>query len=178
MPRTGPTGPPQISKNSDFAEFADWLDFYEPGLGEQFIAWVPAHSTTPDVPVQLHSATYGKPPHNSAYSWFSVWFAQAEIGPAIGGTIAKGIGGISSKIPGALQAAGQGIGQVPGAKAIGQLSLSDFLGRLSQASTWIRVGEVLLGLALIIVGLAKLTGTGEIAKQAAKVAAKTGLAAA
>jgi len=55
---------------------------------------------------------------------------------------------------------------------------SGFLDALTQKNTWIRVAEVVLGLALIIVGLAKLTGAGDIAKQAAKVAARTGLAAA
>jgi len=54
--------------------------------------------------------------------------------------------GIASKIHSALS------GATTAATGVG-----DFLGRLTQASTWIRVGEVLLGLALIIVGLAKLT---------------------
>lgn len=51
--------------------------------------------------------------------------------------------------------------------------IADFLGRLTQASTWLRVAEVLLGSALIIVALAKLasnTSVGRAATRAGKAA--------
>lgn len=44
---------------------------------------------------------------------------------------------------------------VPGGSAL--VAVSDFLGRLTQAKTWERVGEVLLGLLLIAVGVAHMT---------------------
>lgn len=56
----------------------------------------------------------------------------------------------------------------------GLASIGDFFGRLTQASTWIRVAEVLLGSALIIVSLAKLaagTPVGRAAAKAGKAAA-------
>ncbi len=56
-------------------------------------------------------------------------------------------------------------------------SLGKFFGALGQASTWTRVAEVLIGAALIIVGLARLGGNSQIVRTAGKVAATTGLAA-
>lgn len=55
----------------------------------------------------------------------------------------------------------------------GLASIGQFFDRLSEASTWIRVGEVLLGLALVIVGAAKLfsnTSVGRAAEKVGKVA--------
>lgn len=39
----------------------------------------------------------------------------------------------------------------------GLAAIGDFFARLTQASTWIRVGEVVLGLILIAVGVARIT---------------------
>lgn len=36
--------------------------------------------------------------------------------------------------------------------------IGDFVGRLSEASTWLRVGEVLLGIVLLAIGVARITG--------------------
>lgn len=38
-------------------------------------------------------------------------------------------------------------------------SIADFLGRLTEASTWERVGTVVIGVVLLAVGLARITGT-------------------
>ena len=54
-------------------------------------------------------------------------------------------------------------------------SVTGFLGRLGQASLWIRVGEVVLGIALIIAGAAQMSGLGKVAVQAGKIAATTGM---
>jgi len=62
-----------------------------------------------------------------------------------------------------------GAQQLLGVNAIG-----DFFSRLSQASTWIRVTEVVLGAALLLIGLAKLaagTSIGKAAIKAGKAAA-------
>lgn len=56
----------------------------------------------------------------------------------------------------------------------GLAAIGDFFSRLTQASTWIRVAEVLLGLALITVGLAHIasgTAAGRAALKAGKAAA-------
>jgi len=48
--------------------------------------------------------------------------------------------------------------------------ITDFLTRLTEASTWIRVGEVVLGLILIAVGVARITHAVPIATKIAKTA--------
>lgn len=50
--------------------------------------------------------------------------------------------------------------------------IADFFQRLTQASTWLRVAEVVLGLGLIAVGLAKITNTDTKLKAAGKTAVK------
>ncbi len=50
-----------------------------------------------------------------------------------------------------------GINSAAHAAAGGAAAAGDFLSRLGDANTWIRVGQVLIGLILIAVGVAKLT---------------------
>jgi hypothetical protein len=52
------------------------------------------------------------------------------------------------------------------------LTSGQFLGDLTNANTWIRVGEVVLGLILIAVGVAELTHAIPIATKVAGIAAK------
>lgn len=72
----------------------------------------------------------------------------------------------------------EGNAAVSAAKSIpglgGLASVGQFFDRLTEGSTWIRVGEVMLGLPLIVVGTAKLfgdTGVGRAATKAAGMAA-------
>jgi hypothetical protein len=57
---------------------------------------------------------------------------------------------------------------VPGLGGIA--AIGQFFDRLTEGNTWVRIGEVVLGLALIIVGTAKLFSTTAVGKTAAKVA--------
>ena len=63
-------------------------------------------------------------------------------------------------------------------KSVGQSAFSginavgDFANKLTQANTWLRIAEGLLGIVLIGVALAKLTGVDNAVKQAAVGAAK------
>jgi hypothetical protein len=50
-------------------------------------------------------------------------------------------------------------------------ALGDLAQRLTQASTWLRVGEVILGLILVAVGLEKLTNAIPIATKVAAAVA-------
>ena len=51
----------------------------------------------------------------------------------------------------------------------GIAAVGDFFQRLTQANTWIRIGEVIIGVLLVAVGVAKLSGVspGSLAKVAA-----------
>lgn len=168
MPRTGPDGPPVPTAGSDFATWAAWLDTRQAGLGEQWISWIQENSTTGQ-PVQLFSVTYGPPPHNTARDWLGAWLADAIVGPELGKVIGHGITAAAGKIPGALTGAAQGIGQVPAARTLGQLgSLTDFLARLSQAATWERVALAGLGIILLGIGAARITGTQNIISKTVK----------
>ncbi len=62
-------------------------------------------------------------------------------------------------------------GAIPGLAQIG-----DFFARLSDASTWLRVGEALLGIVLIAVGVARLTHAVPVATSIARTVGSTGLA--
>ncbi len=62
-------------------------------------------------------------------------------------------------------------GQVTGGGPLaGLASVANFFGQLGQANTWIRVGEVLLGLVLLAVGVARITHTIPAATKIAKTA--------
>lgn len=47
-------------------------------------------------------------------------------------------------------------------------AIGDFFGRLEEGSTWIRIGEVLLGIVLIALGVAKMTNAVPVATNIAK----------
>lgn len=55
---------------------------------------------------------------------------------------------------------------IPGASAVE--TVGQFLGKLGEPSLWLRVGEFVLGLALIAVGLAKLTGVENVISNTAR----------
>jgi hypothetical protein len=58
------------------------------------------------------------------------------------------------------------IGSVPGGGAVA--SITDPLGNLNLGGWFIRVGEILLGLVLVGVGVAKLTGAANLISSAVK----------
>ena len=47
-------------------------------------------------------------------------------------------------------------------------AIGDFFNKLGEANTWIRVGEVLLGVVLIAVGVARITGAQNVISQVVK----------
>jgi hypothetical protein len=66
--------------------------------------------------------------------------------------------------------------KIPGVSAL--TSVTQFLGNLANANLWMRVGEVVLGLILIAVGVAELTHAVPIATKIAKTAAGAAVVAA
>jgi hypothetical protein len=69
--------------------------------------------------------------------------------------------------PGAGGTAGEGVAVV-GAAESAATAVPDFLSRLTDATTWIRVAEVAAGLLLIAIGLAEITKAVPIATTIAK----------
>lgn len=57
----------------------------------------------------------------------------------------------------------------------GLASVGDFFGRLTEGATWIRVLEMILGVGLVIVGLARAAGGTPAGRAAGRVAAKAAL---
>lgn len=57
----------------------------------------------------------------------------------------------------------------------GLASIGDFFGRLTDAHTWVRIGEVVLGLVLIAVAVARITHAVPIATRVAKTAGAVAL---
>jgi hypothetical protein len=62
-------------------------------------------------------------------------------------------------------------GAIPGLAQIG-----DFFARLTEGNTWIRIGEALLGIVLIAVGMARITHAVPVATSIARTVGATGLA--
>lgn len=64
---------------------------------------------------------------------------------------------------------GGALSHVPviGGISTGIETIGGFLGKLGEANTWLRIGEFLLGVILIGVGVAKLTGTDNFISNAA-----------
>lgn len=58
----------------------------------------------------------------------------------------------------------------------GLAAIGDFFGRLTEGNTWIRIGEALLGIVLIAVGLARVTHAVPVATSIARTVGATGLA--
>ena len=57
----------------------------------------------------------------------------------------------------------------------GLAAIGDFFQRLSQGATWVRVGEVVLGLIFLAVGVARITHAVPIATKVAKTVGAVGI---
>lgn len=162
-----------------FAQWRDWANAKSPGAGDQFITWVQANAKVPPpYAFNINSDAYGPTgfgQNNWAEDYFAGWLLLANVGPDIAKALAGGITAGSRAVPKFLTGTARGIGQVPGAKTLsGLAAIGNFFNELGQANTWIRFAQVLLGLGLIIVGLAKLasgTAAGKAAIRAGKAAA-------
>jgi hypothetical protein len=88
-----------------------------------------------------------------AAAWAGVPFAGSTSNPTIG----KGLNAVTGGASGAIT------------------STAQFLGKLGEAHTWVRIGEFVIGLALFIVGLAAAAGHTKAGKTAAKIGAKAAL---
>lgn len=84
----------------------------------------------------------------------------------VGTKILKGWDGLIAE----LQVGATAVGSVGGIgnPLTGLAAIGDFFGRLSEANTWLRVGEVLIGIILLGIGVARITGAQNIVSTAVK----------
>ena len=82
---------------------------------------------------------------------------SAFLAVELGGAIATGTG-----------IAGTALGQIPGATAKGAENAIQSLGGFNLSSWFLRIGEILLGLVLVGVGVARITGAANFISSAVK----------
>ena len=91
-----------------------------------------------------------------------------QVGDAIGKTIGS-IAGTPQQFGGSIvPGLNQAVKDIPGAGSL--TDLSGFLSALTQRNTWLRIGEGLLGLILIGIGIAAVTRSTPVGKAAIKAA--------
>lgn len=117
---------------------------------------------------QAYTSYLQKNPGTDPFSAYNeVVTGLEELGAvpaAIAGAASAGVTGAANAAA-AIPAAVSSLSPLTGLAAIG-----DFFQRLTQASLWERVGEVVLGLILIAVGVAHLTHAVPLATKVAKAA--------
>lgn len=116
-----------------------------------------------------------KHPNISVKKAFVGWYlSRAQIGKALGQSLGQAVGEAGKAINQIVKGTGAGLAPLGGIAGIG-----DFFGRLTEASTWIRVAEVLAGGLILYLGLkAVVTPAGKnvgprTAKQTGQSIAKT-----
>jgi hypothetical protein len=96
-------------------------------------------------------------------AWFSDPAAVAAYTKAIGGAVGSAVKGTGDAVGSGAAAVGTlpaGVGAAVGQGLADsfQGGILGFLGALTSANTWLRVGEVVLGVLLVIAGVVKLAG--------------------
>jgi hypothetical protein len=172
---SNPQIPPVPGRLATFGQWKAWIDYKAPGEGDKWIAWVQSNAkiTPPEsATVDLSSNQFGSappppaPPRNYASDWFAAWLLLGNVGPGIGKALKLGLGALGQLASEGLTGTAIGIGKVPGAQGLG--TVGEFLGRLQESSTWVRVAEVALGIVLLAIGVARITGTQNAVAQVVK----------
>lgn len=171
------------SRSWDFGQWRNWANCKSSGAGDTWWAWVQAHQDQAQPPpplkslppVKLTDHSYGyqttaqvflNSNNTTAGGWFGAWLLTIT-----GTNLAQALADALNVLRNAAGSAGPALGNavsIPNPLA----AVGDFLSRLTQANTWIRVGEVLLGIVLLAVGVARLTNAVPAATKIAKTAAK------
>jgi hypothetical protein len=145
---------------------AFWIKTFQAYPGTVTAAWVKSNASLKPyqglTAVGMYNAlakTYpGASPQQKGSTVYQVW---------LGAGTAQAVGDI-------IGATGAATGAVATGVATGlpswETAIGTFLGALSSASTWIRVAKVAVGGAMLLVGIAKLTGAGGVAAKAVKIA--------
>jgi hypothetical protein len=161
-----PTPPSNYASLTTAQQTAFWLKTFAAYPGTVTPAWVASNADLKPyqgkTAVGLYNALAAKYPTASPQqigsTVYQVW---------LGAGATQAIGDIAT-------ATGAATGAVATGVATGlpswETAIGTFLGALSSASTWIRVAKVTIGGAMLLVGIAKLTGAGGVAAKAVKIA--------
>lgn len=121
-------------------------------------------STIGDQWLKFYSEATVKDPGKTLEQYEEAFVVLAEEG-YLGTDLAAGVGGGLAFSGAAVQQVPSGLqNAIPGVAQIG-----DFFASLGEASTWIRVAEVFLGVVLLGIGIAQLTHTSNVISKAVKM---------
>jgi hypothetical protein len=164
------TAPPAVP--TDYATLtvaqqnAFWLNEFKAYRGTVTPAWVKSNADLKPyagmTAVQMYQALASKypkaTPQQRGSTVYQVW---------LGAGLAQAVGGVAV-------AAGTATGAVNTGVLTGlpswQTAIGAFIGDLTSASLWIRAAKIIGGGAILLVGVAKLSGAGGIAAKAVKAA--------
>jgi hypothetical protein len=140
------------------------LQLTQPDLQKKISADWSAAKLTYSAAVRADVAKVKEPATRAALNaWFSDPKAVAAwtkaIGGAVGGATSDLGGGLAPGVD-AITGLPQGVGSAVGEGLANsfQGGILGFLGALTSGNTWLRVGEVVLGLLLVVAGVVKLAG--------------------
>lgn len=140
------------------------LQLTQPDLAKAISVDWSAAKLTYSAAVRADVAKVKDPATRSALAaWFSDPKAVEAWTKSIGGAVGSAIGETGDAIGAGASAVGTlptGVGNAAGQGLTDtyQGAISGFLNALSSANTWLRVGEVVLGVLLVVVGVVKLAG--------------------
>lgn len=140
------------------------LQLTQPDLAKKIGADWSAAKLTYSTQVRADVAKVSEPATRAALgAWFSDPKAVAAYVKAIGGAVGGAVKGTGDAIGSGASAvatlpAGVGNAAAQGLADSFQGGILGFLGALTSGNTWLRVGEVVLGLLLVVAGVVKLAG--------------------
>ena len=127
-----------------------------------------------------YAAAVARDPALTPLDGYTIWAAGTDLSGGVGQ-----VGGLLGQVPAAAASSLQGTTAVKAANSVAAAvsnpldflrNIGAFFDKLSEASTWLRIGEFLLGAALVVVGISKLASGTAAGRAAAKVAKAAALA--
>jgi hypothetical protein len=163
-----PTPPSNYASLTTAQQNAFWISTFQAYPGTVTAAWVASNSSLKPYQGLTAVGLYEKlgtqfptaSPQQKGSTVYQVWLGAGTAG-AIGDII-----GATGTAVGAV-ATGVSTASILPSWTNGLTSL---LGDLTSASLWIRIAKVIIGGAMLLVGIAKLTGASGVAAKAVKVA--------
>jgi hypothetical protein len=161
-----PTPPSNYASLTTAQQNAFWVKTFQAYPGTVTAAWVKSNASLKpyqgDSAVGMYNALAAKYPSASPQQRGSTVY-QVWLGAGAAQAVGDIIGATGTSVGAVATGVATGIPSWEGA-------LGSFLGDLTSASLWIRAAKVLIGGAMLLVGIAKLTGAGGVAAKAVKIA--------